>query len=244
MQFARLTFYDEVSLGQIYHINYYIVDRLLATNFNQIKMRIIKTLLCSLLMLSSVSYSTAQNTDEEQELSLNSGTIDSQFEYVFRKSGNFKGTNGQTYEAVKQVWLLKLKANVLDSLKTTYQELENLEDTVSGQAQQIDDLNTELANTKTELDNTIAEKDSMTLFGMQMSKPNYSLILWSIIGFLSVMLLFFIYKFRNSNAITKQAKRSLAETEEEFEEHRRIALEREQKVRRQLQDEINKQKKS
>ncbi|MBO6606831.1 tRNA (guanine-N1)-methyltransferase [Psychroserpens sp.] len=207
-------------------------------------MKIIKSFLCSILILSSVSISTAQNTDDEQELSLNSGSIDSQFEYVFRKSGNFKGTNGQKYEAVKQAWLLRLKANVLDSLKTTYQELDNLEVTVSTQAQKIDDLNSELANTKATLDNTIAEKDSMTLFGMQMSKPNYSLILWSFIGLLSILLLFFIYKFRNSNAITKQARRSLAETEEEFEEHRRVALEREQKVRRQLQDEINKQKKA
>ncbi len=206
-------------------------------------MKITKTLLCSILTFICVSILSAQNTDEEQ-FSLDSGTIDSQFEYVFRKSGNFKGTNGQKYEAVKQAWLFKLKANVLDSLKTTYQELDNLEATVSTQAQNIDDLNTELANTKTTLDNTIAEKDSMSLFGMQMSKPNYNLILWSIIGLLSALLLFFIYKFRNSNAITKQAKRSLAETEEEFEEHRRIALEREQKVRRQLQDEINKQKKS
>ena len=44
--------------------------------------------------------------------------------------------------------------------------------------------------------------------------------------------------------MTKQAKLSLAETEEEFEEHRRNALEREQKVRRQLQDMINEQKNS
>lgn len=66
--------------------------------------------------------------------------------------------------------------------------------------------------------------------------------MWSIIGGLFVLLLFFIYKFKNSNAVTKQAKKSLEETEEEFEEHRKIALEREQKVRRQLQDEINKQK--
>ena len=42
--------------------------------------------------------------------------------------------------------------------------------------------------------------------------------------------------------MTKDAKRALSEMEEEFEEHRKTALEREQKVRRQLQDEINKQK--
>jgi len=59
---------------------------------------------------------------------------------------------------------------------------------------------------------------------------------------LLVFLIVFIYKFKNSNAITKAARKSLEETELEFEEHRRVALEREQKVRRQLQDEINKHK--
>lgn len=205
-------------------------------------MKTLKTLLLTTLTVFCFSSSFAQNANEEETLSLNSGTIDNQFEYVFRKSGNFKGTKGQKYEAVKQAWLLKLKANVLDSLKTTYQELDKTQAVVTNQAKTIDDLNAELTNTKTELSNTISEKDSMELFGMQTSKPNYSLILWSIVGVLSALLLFFIYKYRNSNAITKQAKKTLAETEEEFEEHRRVALEREQKVRRQLQDEINKQK--
>ncbi|WP_460219230.1 tRNA (guanine-N1)-methyltransferase [Psychroserpens sp. MEBiC05023] len=205
-------------------------------------MKIFKTLLLTTITVFSLSIASAQTNADEEQLSLNSGTIDSQFEYVFRKSGNFKGTKGQKYEAVKQSWLLKLKANVLDSLKTTYQELDKTQTEVATQAKTIEGLNTELANTKTELSNTISEKDSMELFGIQTSKPNYSLILWSIVGVLSALLLFFIYKYRNSNAITKQAKISLAETEEEFEEHRRVALEREQKVRRQLQDEINKQK--
>ena len=82
----------------------------------------------------------------------------------------------------------------------------------------------------------------MALFGLQMSKTNYNVLLWSIIGILLVLLVFFIYKFKNSNSVTREAKKSLVETEEEFEDHRRVALEREQKVRRQLQDEINKQK--
>ena len=82
----------------------------------------------------------------------------------------------------------------------------------------------------------------MSLFGMQMRKAGYSALMWSFIAILLALLLLFIYKFRNSNIITKQAKKSLEDTEREFDEHRSIALEREQKVRRQLQDEINKQK--
>jgi hypothetical protein len=75
-----------------------------------------------------------------------------------------------------------------------------------------------------------------------MGKTNYNILMWSIIAALLSLLLFFIYKFKNSNALTREAKLKLDEVETEFEEHRRTALEREQKVRRQLQDELNKNK--
>ncbi|WP_299521925.1 tRNA (guanine-N1)-methyltransferase [Winogradskyella sp.] len=178
----------------------------------------------------------------KDQLSLDKGTIDSQFEYVFRKSGNFKGTNGQPYEAVKQVWLLKLKSNVLDSLKTTYKNLEDSKNTVEGQAKEIADLKAQLSTTQSTLDQTNTEKNNMALLGMQTSKTNYNVIMWTIIAALLALLLFFIFKFKNSNALTRGAKLKLEEVETEFEEHRRVALEREQKVRRQLQDEINKNK--
>jgi hypothetical protein len=184
----------------------------------------------------------AQQEQSTQELSLDSGTIESQFEYIFRKSGNFKGTNGQPYEAVKFSSLMKLKGNVLDSLNTTYNKLKNSENTVASQADEISSLKTSLAETETNLADTNKEKDSMALFGLQMSKTNYNLLMWGIIGALLALLFLFIYKYKNSNAVTKNARFKLDELETEFEEHRRNALEREQKVRRQLQDEINKQK--
>jgi len=75
-----------------------------------------------------------------------------------------------------------------------------------------------------------------------MSKAIYKMVMWFIIAVLLALLAYFIYKFKNSNTITREAKKSLLDIEEEFEEHRKTAVEREQKVRRQLQDEINKQK--
>jgi hypothetical protein len=203
-----------------------------------IKLAVILTVTLNLPSLSAQSNSENSN----EQYSLNSGNIDSQFEYVFRKSGNFRGTNGQPYEAVKQAWLLKLKANVLDSLKTTYKNLEDSEKTLAGQAKEIEDLKSQLTTTQSTLDQTNDEKNNMALLGMQTSKTNYNVIMWSIIAALFALLLFFIFKFKNSNALTRSAKLKLEEVESEFEEHRRVALEREQKVRRQLQDEINKQK--
>lgn len=202
------------------------------------KVAVILTLTFSLQIITAQT-----NTNEtEEKYSLNKGNIDSQFEFVFRKSGNFKGTNGLPYEAVKQAWLLKLKANVLDSLKTTYQNLANSKTTVANQAKEIEDLKSKLGNTQTTLNQTNEEKNNMALLGMQTSKTNYNVIMWSIIMLLLALLVFFILKFKNSNSLTRQAKLKLEEVETEFDEHRRIALEREQKVRRQLQDEINKNK--
>ncbi|WP_298343382.1 tRNA (guanine-N1)-methyltransferase [uncultured Algibacter sp.] len=192
-------------------------------------------------LISLTSFSQVKQDDDK--LSLYNGTIDNQFEYILRKSGNFKGTNGQAYEAVKRSMFLALRAHTLDSLKTVHKNLAETQAVVKTQAKEIANLKTNLSSTQTNLDKTNEEKNNMALFGMQMSKTNYNVLMWAIIGGLLALLILFIYKFKSSNAITREAKHNLAEIEEEFEEHRRTALEREQKVRRQLQDEINKQKK-
>ena len=131
----------------------------------------------------------------------------------------------------------------MDSLKAIQSDLKNTQATVDSQAKEISDLKNNLTSTQSTLDFTNKEKDSMSLFGIQMSKSGYNILLWGIIGILLALLGFFIYKFKNSNTITKESKKALADIELEFEEHRKVALEREQKVRRQLQDELNKQKK-
>ncbi|GAA3588867.1 tRNA (guanine-N1)-methyltransferase [Flavivirga amylovorans] len=193
------------------------------------------SLIVVFFIFSSASFS--QIKKETDNLSLNSGTIDSQFEFVIRKSNKY-----QDYKVVKKNWLYTLKAHTLDSLKAVRKDLVDTRLIVKKQDKEISDLKLNLNNTQSDLDKTNTEKDNMALFGMQMSKTGYNVLMWSIIAGLLALLLFFIYKFKNSNAITKGAKHALAEIEEEFEEHRKTALEREQKVRRQLQDEINKQK--
>ncbi len=178
-------------------------------------------------------------TEEEEKLSLNSGTLDNQFEFVIQRSNNY-----QEYKVVKKTWLYSLKAHTLDSLKAINKNLAETQTIVNNQNEEISKLKSSLSNTQESLDETNMEKDSMSFFGLQMSKTGYNTLLWSIIGALLALLLLFIYRFKNSNTVTKEARKALAETEEEFEDHRRVALEREQKVRRQLQDELNKHKNS
>ena len=199
----------------------------------------------AVLLIFTINYQTLNSqtdtTSEEVELKRNEGTIDDQFEYVIDKSYTYRG-NGKVYKNVEYHWLTELKARTLDSLKAVHKDLNDTKAVVESQASEIETLKSNLSSTKETLADTNLEKDSMELFGLQMSKANYNILLWSIIGGLLALLLFFIYKFNASNSITRDAKNKLNEVESEFEEHRRTALEREQKVRRQLQDEINKQK--
>ena len=202
------------------------------------KMKALKSIFLVLL----ISFASTLQAQEQQTESINEGSIDQQFEFLIRKSGNFKGTNGQSYEAVKRSMLLTLQAHTIDSLNTLQGKLNTTRNTVTAQQKEINDLKTNLEKTQNTLSATNTEKDSMALFGMQMSKTSYNILMWSIIAGLLVLFITFVFKFKNSNAVTKAAKSALADVENEFEEHRRSALEREQKVRRQLQDELNKQK--
>ena len=135
-----------------------------------------------------------------------------------------------------------LKAHAVDSLNAKQSKLDKANNTVSAQKNEIDALKNDLANTQATLAATNEEKDSMSFFGAQMSKSGYNTLMWAIIIGLLLALLFFIYQFKNSNIVTKEAKSRLSEIENEFAEHRRVALEREQKVKRELQDVINKYK--
>lgn len=200
------------------------------------------TLLLFLTFFTVHIHAQNETTNTNETLSLDSGTIESQFEYLTTKSNGWRDERGQRYEVIRVQWIEKLKNNTIDSLKAIQKTLQDTNMVVATQHDEIARLKTDLASTQGNLEQTKIEKDNMSLFGIQMSKSGYNGLMWSIILGLLVIALFFIYKFKNSNAITQEANKSLAETESEFEEHRRVALEREQKVRRQLQDEIIKNK--
>src|SRR5690606_21346452 len=166
-------------------------------------MKCIKHLLFIAVLLTSVA-TFSQNDSEDEKLSLEEGTIDNQFEYVIRRSNNY-----QDFKVVKKTWLTTLKAHTIDSLKAVHKDLADTRATVDLQAQEISDLKATLESTQANLETTRNEKDNISLFGIQMSKASYKTIMWFIIGCLLALLGLFIYKFNNSNAITRQAKKNV-----------------------------------
>jgi hypothetical protein len=198
-------------------------------------MRIFQNIVC--LSFLFISFAINAQSTVPQESSLDGGTIESQFDYLYKKSPNY-----QEYEMIKTFMARKIKANVLDSLVAMRSSFKEAQNTITAQQNQITTLKVDLASTNENLSNITNEKDSISFFGVLMNKAGYKALMWGIVAILCALLGLFVYKYRNSNYITQESRKNLAEMEEEFETHRSRALEREQKVRRQLQDEINKQK--
>ncbi len=168
----------------------------------------------------------------------NTNTLEGQFVDVIDKSNNY-----QEYKVIKKSKLNRLRKNILDSVTALETIIDETKAEVLQQENQIATLTNNLKTTQGDLATSKEKENGIEFFGILTNKSTYNTIMWSIIGILLLGLSFFIYKFRNSNSITRAARQKLAETETEFESHRQRTLEQQQQLRRKLQDEINKNKK-
>ena len=130
----------------------------------------------------------AYGQQEEEQLSLDGGTIDSQFEYLYKRSGNYTA-EGKRYEVVRLINLNKLRQNVTDTLNEANKNAAELKATIATHETTITSLNKQLEDTKNSLTSVTEEKDSISLLGAMVSKGTYNFILWTVIAGLLLLLL-------------------------------------------------------
>lgn len=174
----------------------------------------------------------AQETEEVEE---NPTTLNSQFEDVVVKSNSY-----QNYKVIELTKLQNLKSNVMDSVQALYKEISTDGKIKKEQEEKMKKLSSEIVQLEGNLDDAIAEKDSVLFMGTQIEKNAFKSIFWIVTLGLLLALLFFVYKYFHSQKVTVEAKRELVEAHKELEEQRRKHIKKEQEVMRQLQDEINK----
>lgn len=185
------------------------------------------TTLLVLLVISTLSAVAQENN------------LENQFNNVIKKSNSY-----QDYKVIKKVEINTLKTNVLDTIELLEQEIKTSSAELKEQKVAIANLNKELETTKSDLIVSKKKEQGIELFGMATNKSTYNAIAFSLIGFLLLTIIVLFFKFKNSNTITKSTKEKLLDIEEELETYRQKTLEREQQLRRKLQDEINKNKES
>ncbi|MFC5625437.1 hypothetical protein [Algoriphagus winogradskyi] len=192
--------------------------------------RILLLFLIITFFITHPSLIFAQEASEDSG-SLESGTIDSQFDYIYSVSNNF-----QEYKVVKRSNLDQLKANILDSMSTMRTEVGDLKLLIANEKDSINNLNTILATAETEKLAAIAEKDNFSFLGIGIHKGVYSSMMWILVAVLAGALAIFSFQYFTSFKKIKKAQKDLAEVQEEFENHRKNMLERERKLKRELVD--------
>lgn len=180
---------------------------------------------------------SAQNEPKEtpQEEKQYPTTIEGQFDQLIEKSGNW-----EKYKIVKKESLYAIKNNMLDSIYQQRNLLQEKLDTIYKQSNHIGELKSKIESLEENLEKEVTQKNSINFFGIPLEKDIYSSIVWGIILVLGVLLIVFISKFAKSNSTTRSTLKDFEDLQNEYEEYRTKSIEREQKVRRQLQDEINK----
>lgn len=189
------------------------------------------------------SFALAINAQEQSQDSVSvqikkkQNTLNEQFETLVEKANSW-----QSYKIIDRAKLGNYQRNVLDSLQSIKSKIQAQQDVISGHEEQVKGLNGKISELQNELEKTQNEKDSVNFLGVLLPKSTYSLIMWSFVLVLTCLLLFYVYKYISGSTVTKKSLQDLKELQEEYENYRKSAIEREQKVRRQLQDEINKHK--
>jgi len=192
-----------------------------------------KILLILFLAISLSNFS--QETPLEPETIEEDNSLEGQFDKIYRIS-----TTYQVYKVIGKDKYLELKKNVLDSLKDAKSLIIEKENLLKAERDNIKGTKDLLLKTQSELEASKKNENSISLFGAELSKTTYNLSLWSIIIVSLLALSYFIFKFSQSNVLTKEAQNNLLDVEQEFEERRKKSVAREQKLRRQRQDEVNK----
>lgn len=164
-------------------------------------------------------------------------SIDDQFEDLIKKSNNY-----QDYKVVKKEMIYSIRKNVSDSMVKLEETILSKSSEIETQKSEINSLTTELETTKSELTISEGKENGINVLGILTNKSTYTLIVFITLGILLLIIVVLFIKYKSGFDIIKTTKAKLAETDEEFESFRQRSLEREQQIRRKLQDEINKNK--
>ena len=182
---------------------------------------------CLLMSIDTFSQKTTNDT-----LSLSK-----QFEQAYRRSSSYKD-----FKVIRKSTFQNLKKNTLDSIKIIDEKLKIESQKNTRLEQEINSVAKIRLEQDLELSEAILEKNTISFVGLKLKKNTFKIIIWSIFLILIILICYFAYKLKDGIKITSQAKKELTSVEEDFNSYKKKSLVRDQKMRRQLQDEINKQR--
>lgn len=153
------------------------------------------------------------------------------------KSNNFK-----EYKVVEKKAIVGFQSTLNNFIKQEQNIQASLRSQLSANEKKISVLEKQMEDYKSKNEKLVAEKANINFLGFSISKENYSITMWALfLGALAAAVILFL-SFKRANKITKESKTILRDLEDEYQLYRGSSVEREQNLRRQLFDEVKKNK--
>lgn len=183
------------------------------------------------VVLSSEKESVFANQKQAQ------AKLENQVEHLLNNSLNYKN-----YKVVDKEIMFSFKNEFESFLNLSNQARVSFQKELESKVNQISALDESLQSLQTENVQLKNEKHTIGFLGMAINKYAYITMLWGLFFTSLLVIGFFALKFMRANDVTKSSKAILSNLEDEYEAFRRSSIEREQKLRRELFDQMKKVK--
>lgn len=168
---------------------------------------------------------TAKNTDY---------SLKGQYSFMLSRS---KSLNG--YKLINPYRLSTFWQSVADTLRKERVELNKAKAKITEQAQAINNLRTEVSTKETSIANTNDKLNEISFLGISFTKSVYNILVWSIILVLALTLFVIIARSAKNINEAKHRTQLYDEINQEYQNFKAKANEKERKLARELQDERN-----
>ena len=173
----------------------------------------------------AIRVDTAKNTD----FSLNG-----QYRFLLSRSRSINGYKLINPNRLSAVW-----KSVNDTLSKERSALRQLKTKVDEQAKSISSMQVAVKGSENEVADTNARMDEITFLGISFSKGTYNIMVWSIIGILTIALIVVVARSTKSILEAKHRSQLYEEVSAEYQNFKAKSVEKERKLARELQDERN-----
>lgn len=189
-------------------------------------------LILPILLFSSITLIAQETGNADTEAPR---TLQGEYTNLLKTSNNY-----QDFEVVKKTRLDAFFKEIKDSLKLSEDRLLKEIKTKDAFESQLMKLSKELEETRLQVSQAEEGRDSISSAGMTMEKSNFSALMWSLVILLAAALVFILLRTKAISSTYKTQLKRLNEVEDELGQSKKKFLEREQELKREIQDYVNK----
>lgn len=206
-----------------------------------------KAFFLSFFFVLSVSVANAQGTTKEG--ATGTENLARQFNNLKANSNSYS-ENNKTYKVVNVASLDAFWKNVQETIAAreqklkqaglqTEQDLVQAKDSIAQQQEQLQALKQQYAAKEQEVQQNIHDVANLSVLGIDMEKQTYVILSFVVIITLLIVLAVIMLQYKSSKSVAVEKKKAFDDVNQEYDEYKKGAREKELKLKRELQTEMN-----